>query len=554
MSEYTEIIKYYHERTKHKRYKFANSPKYLDWENEPKPFRKYTGTEKIKLPLFDPEDSPPFYRAIFRLEDIQPQSFDINSISKLLLFSLGISAWKEYRGVRWALRCNPSAGNLHPTEAYIIAPPQLLGNEKATLYHYVSEEHILEARAIDNNSNWDKFCKSVEQSNFLILGLTTVTWRMSWKYGERALRYCLLDIGHVISAVAYSARVMGWKTSILLTANWEYQKTLLGLNRPEFEDAEKETPQLVMLIYPHNINLEENAIFNFSIQIFDTWFGKPEKLSPNKVNWEIIDHTLTSLEKSHKEFLKKIAVRENEHFTEQEKKLSPLEEIPPSPNSFSLFRRRRSAHELNPTVSLPFPELGRLIKNLRYVKANIIKEVLKVELPTWVVIFVHSVNEIKSGIYIFPLHYDSEPQKLDKKFPSINVSEDNKIYLLKEGDFKHFATHILCGQDVGENSIALFGVFADIEKVVEKYGAFAYIFLHWEAGFIIHHLYLEAELLNLQGTGIGCFFDDEFTVNISNINGDIELYPLYYYALGKPIPDPRLKSYPPYPNAQYLTP
>ncbi|TVR64991.1 MAG: hypothetical protein EA420_04215 [Candidatus Competibacteraceae bacterium] len=32
--------------------------------------------------------------------------------------SLGLSAWKQHRGSRWALRCNPSSGNLHPTEGY----------------------------------------------------------------------------------------------------------------------------------------------------------------------------------------------------------------------------------------------------------------------------------------------------------------------------------------------------------------------------------------------------------------------------------------------------
>ena len=42
---------------------------------------------------------------------------------KAVLFelALGLSAWKEYGGSRWALRCNPSSGNLHPTEAYVVA-------------------------------------------------------------------------------------------------------------------------------------------------------------------------------------------------------------------------------------------------------------------------------------------------------------------------------------------------------------------------------------------------------------------------------------------------
>ena len=45
---------------------------------------------------------------------------------------------------RWALRCNPSSGNLHPTEGYAILP-ELPGLE-AGVYHYDSHGHRLERR------------------------------------------------------------------------------------------------------------------------------------------------------------------------------------------------------------------------------------------------------------------------------------------------------------------------------------------------------------------------------------------------------------------------
>ena len=49
----------------------------------------------------------------------------MTSIAILFELSLGLSAWKEHRGNRWALRCNPSSGNLHPTEGYAILPTAL---------------------------------------------------------------------------------------------------------------------------------------------------------------------------------------------------------------------------------------------------------------------------------------------------------------------------------------------------------------------------------------------------------------------------------------------
>ena len=35
-----------------------------------------------------------------------------------------VPAWKQYGASRWALRVNPSSGNLHPTEAWIVRGPR----------------------------------------------------------------------------------------------------------------------------------------------------------------------------------------------------------------------------------------------------------------------------------------------------------------------------------------------------------------------------------------------------------------------------------------------
>ena len=57
--------------------------------------------------------------------------------------SLGLSAWKRYRSSRWALRVNPSSGNLHPTESYLI--------RDGRVFHYAPLEHALEERAVLRN-------------------------------------------------------------------------------------------------------------------------------------------------------------------------------------------------------------------------------------------------------------------------------------------------------------------------------------------------------------------------------------------------------------------
>jgi hypothetical protein len=62
------------------------------------------------------------YGDLFRPGAIPPQASGIETIGILFELSLGLSAWKQYQGSRWALRCNPSSGNLHPTEGYLIVP------------------------------------------------------------------------------------------------------------------------------------------------------------------------------------------------------------------------------------------------------------------------------------------------------------------------------------------------------------------------------------------------------------------------------------------------
>ncbi|MDH3347282.1 MAG: hypothetical protein OEM02_04165 [Desulfobulbaceae bacterium] len=52
--------------------------------------------------------------------------------------------------------------------------------------------------------------KQIPPSNpCLLLGLSTIYWRVSSKYGERAFRYTQLDMGHILGALTFSARLLG---------------------------------------------------------------------------------------------------------------------------------------------------------------------------------------------------------------------------------------------------------------------------------------------------------------------------------------------------------
>jgi len=76
------------------------------------------------------------------------------TVSQFLHDSLALSAWKEAGGSRWSLRVNPSSGNLHPTEGYLVAGPVAGLHPRPAVYHYAPREHALELRAELSEVAW----------------------------------------------------------------------------------------------------------------------------------------------------------------------------------------------------------------------------------------------------------------------------------------------------------------------------------------------------------------------------------------------------------------
>src|SRR5688572_12199386 len=147
----------YHERSKHHLNRYAPGPGRLDWANQPNPFRRYEGATRIELPLLaDQLDTR--YSQLRRGRLPGPLAINLDSIATLFEISLGLSAWKAYGETSWALRCNPSSGNLHPTEGYLVTGG--LPGIEAGVHHYVSCDHALERRGA-----WDG---PVELRGFLV--------------------------------------------------------------------------------------------------------------------------------------------------------------------------------------------------------------------------------------------------------------------------------------------------------------------------------------------------------------------------------------------------
>ena len=160
-----ERVYHYHDGTKHYFNRFAPSLGYLDWASQPSPFRSFEGAPVFALYPGPNAAGPPSgsnilprvtYDQLFGDSPIPAAPITAASIGHFLRYSLGLSAWKVFKGSRWSLRVNPSSGNLHPTEAYIVVgtPIEAFG-EMPGVWHYAPDRHAIERRSVFDRAAWD---------------------------------------------------------------------------------------------------------------------------------------------------------------------------------------------------------------------------------------------------------------------------------------------------------------------------------------------------------------------------------------------------------------
>jgi SagB-type dehydrogenase family enzyme len=201
----------YHEATKHTVEKLMRSSHALDWANIPEPFRHYEHVPVLDLPADAPAPEAAAL-SVLRGQPGQPNTRDGAAfLSQLLFHAAAISATKAVRsaGYRYALRVNPSSGNLHPTEFHF-ATRGLRGWPDG-LYHYRASAHMAEQRG---EGDWAGEILKHARAPWLrdaplVFVLTSIAWREAWKYRSRAYRYCLHDTGHAWESLALSARASG---------------------------------------------------------------------------------------------------------------------------------------------------------------------------------------------------------------------------------------------------------------------------------------------------------------------------------------------------------
>jgi len=488
----------YHQATKHSTQSLRRTQHVLDWANMPDPFRHYEGVPILDLPADPPGPQVSMLELLQGAVGNTAATDGPTFLSQLLFYSAAISASKRVpsTGDKYALRVNPSSGNLHPTEFHFFT--RGLKQWPDGLYHYRPSSHMAEQRALGS-------FEAMPAGGFapIVFILTSIAWREAWKYRDRAYRYCLHDMGHAWQGLALAARALGCDS--FATGHFPDDEVARACRL-----SNDEWPMLIIWLRGRSIPVRDGEPDDRK----KIWFGgTANPLSNEQVLYPLIDrmHAATKLQETVCGAI-----------SEAEPAATGCGEIKlPSPAASvrtfgEVVRTRRSALDF---------EGGRRSISLAQLSA-----ILAVTAQPFSADFGGS-RFIQ--LYLYAHRVDGLPPGVYRHWP-----REAELEQIRSGDQRVAAAGLSLGQDLAGNACVAFSMIADLERATRAYGDRGYRNAHFEAGAIGHRLYLAAEALGLGSTGIGAFFDDE-------VHGYLDLPPalgqvVYHFAIGYPVSDTRL--------------
>ncbi|HOX68692.1 MAG TPA: SagB family peptide dehydrogenase [Burkholderiaceae bacterium] len=536
MSTSQDTVRAYHERSKHQLRRYAAGPETLDWDAQPDPFRRWAGSSLTMLPLVAASIGTTWSELH---GDVAPLGISRETIGALFELSFGLTAWKQLGPDRWALRANPSSGNLHPTEAYLLAAQ--VRDLADGLYHYAPKEHALELRtplvASDPNG-----------APQLWIGLSSICWREAWKYGERAFRYCQLDTGHALGALRYAAATLGWQARVVTHIGHAELAALLGLDREmDFGTAEAEEPEVLVQIGPH---LPLQLVVPRGWTNTDHWQGRANRLDVHPMyRWPVIEEVAVA--------------------TRDAGGASPADSTPEPSRpaqarvaakadrpAVELILQRRSAQHFESAATMSMGAFLRIVESLQPCP-GLPWDTMPSAPLVHAVMYVHRVDGLPPGAYVLPRSASGADllsgaltagrawEAVSQVPPGVPLQR-----LASPSRLAETLRTLSCHQAIARDACFAVSLVAEVGTVFSGSPS-GYRQLFRECGLIGQVLYLSAEAEGYRGTGIGCYFDDAVHEFLGL--ADQRLQVLYHFTVGMPLSDTRISLEPPYADRSPIT-
>ena len=238
-NQHTEAALHYHECTKHSEESLRADPHFLDFDNQPVPFKIYTGVESVPL-IRDPDvldrATPPTLEAIsLPVSPVTGETAarlpDLAMLSQVLFLAAGITKRKRHSGGEIYFRAYPNTGGLYHIDVYLVAGD--LSDLPAGVYHFGPHDFSLHRlRAGDYRTVLVEASgqhPGITRAPVTLVSASTY-WRNAWKYRARAYRHCFWDSGTLHANLLAVAAAQGLRPSVVMGFSDAAVETLLGLD------------------------------------------------------------------------------------------------------------------------------------------------------------------------------------------------------------------------------------------------------------------------------------------------------------------------------------
>lgn len=482
----------YHERTSHSIVSIRSGPHFLDWDNQPHPFKVYENLESLPLEQHLASSDVPALLALSRSAPEGERQVTRQELGELLFLCAGVTRRRRYFGGEMLFRAAACTGALYHIDVYVVAGP--VAALAAGVYHFAPDRFALtplrqgDHRGVLAEAGGGEPALAHAPA---ILVLASTFWRNSWKYRDRAYRHCFWDGGTILANCLAAASARGIPARTVMGFADAAVNHLLSL------DPGKEA---ALCLVPLGRTAAATAPSATAPPALDL---ATRPLSPHEVDYPSIRevHAASSLDSG-------VEVRRwREGATDEAGpaatgRAAAARELPlamdpaaslPAGSVEEVILRRGSTRRFS-REAIPFAQLSNA---LHYATRGVAMDVDPggSRPLNQLYLIVNRVDGAAPGAYV-----------LDRA--------RERLQLLKEGEFRKEAGFLGLGQELPADASVNVYFLADLDPVLRCYGNRGYRLAQMEASVTAGRLYLAAYAQGFGASGL-TFFDDDVTAFFS---------------------------------------
>jgi len=496
----------YHEATKHSYTSVRTNPHFLDFDNQPLPFKIYPALEPSRLPAEVRQTGVAALSAIAGSVPIPTNAHtdstpDLEAVAQLLYLSAGITRQRKYSGGEIYFRAAACTGALYEVELYLVCGD--LRGLQAGVYHFAPAEFGLRTlRTGDYRSVLVDATggESAIAHAPLTIVCTCTYWRNAWKYQARTYRHFGWDNGTLLANLLAVATAQGLPAKVVCGFVDATVNRLLDV------DSQREVAfSLVPLGHASRLlsqaapssQTAPHVLPDISPLGFETL-----PLSRDEIDYPLMReiHASSSLDSGEEVAAwRGLTPLESTEVTNLPPpagpvvRLQPLSdaEMPRDPIEQVILRRGSSRQFARTPIGLP--QLSTMLdRATRGVPADFLVSNFKAPIGTQLnhlYLIVHAVEGLDPGAYVF--HRDRAV-----------------LECLKHGTFRDQSGYLGLEQQLPADAAVDIFFLADLRPLFDRFGNRGYRAVQLEAGILGGKLYLAAYAQRLGATGL-TFYDDD---------------------------------------------